>query len=86
MKGSLHFTLSDGSVVVANLARLDRFYGSSFFWDGFGSMGIIVGTVRSNHYPLKLNIEFTRISYLKQYRIPTSLFAVGTNRVSISQI
>ena len=49
-------------------------------------MGIIVGMVSSDHYPLKLNIEFIKRSYLKQFCIPNSLLANGTNRVSISQI
>ena len=49
-------------------------------------MGIIVGMVSFDHYPLKLNIEFTRRSYLKKFCIPTSLLGGGTKRVSISQI
>ena len=86
MQGSLHFSRSDGSVFAANLARLDRFYASSFFQDGLGSMGIIASTITSNHYPLKLNIVFTRRSYLTKFRIPTSLLADGNHRVSIPQI
>ena len=86
MQGSLNFSRSDGSVVAANLARLDRFYASSFFWDGLGSMGIIVGTITSDHYPLKLNIVFNRRSYLMQFCIPNSLLVDGTHRVSIAQI
>ena len=45
MQGSLHFSQSDDGVVVANLARLDRFYASSFFGDCSGSMGIFSGIV-----------------------------------------
>ena len=86
IQGSLHLSQSDGSVVAANLARLDRFYANSFFGDGCGSMGIIVGMVSSEHYPLKLNIVFTRISYLKQFCIPASFLAYETHRVSIAQI
>ena len=86
MQGSLHFSRSNGSMVAANLARLDRFYASSFFWEASGSMGIIPGTVTSDHYPLKLNIVFTKRSYLKQFRIPNSLLADETHRVSVAQI
>ena len=86
IQGSLHLSQSDGSVVAANLARLDRFYANSFFGDGCGSMGIIVGMVSSEHYPLKLNIVFNRRSYLMQFCIPNSLLVDGTHRVSIGQI
>ena len=48
MQGSPHFSRLDGSVVVTNLAQLDRFYANSFLWDGSGSMGIIDGTVSSD--------------------------------------
>ena len=73
-------------MVAANLARLDRFYASNFFGEAFGSMGIIVGTVTFDHYPLKLNIVFTKRSYLKQFCIPASLLVDENHRVSIAQI
>ena len=86
IQGSLNFSRSDGSVFAANLPRLDRFYASSFFWDGLGSMGIIAGTITFDHYPLKLNNVFNRRSYLKQFRIPNSLLVDETYRGSIAQI
>ena len=79
MQGSLNFSWSDGSVVAANLARLDRFYASSFSWDGLGSKGIIDGTITSYHYPLKLNNVFNRRYYLKQFCILNSLLVDETH-------
>ena len=43
MQGSLNFSRSDGSVVTANLAILDRFYANSFFGMVLDLCGLLLG-------------------------------------------
>ena len=86
IQGSLQFSRSDGSVAVTNLSRLDRFYASSVFWEAGGSLGIIPGSVISDHDPLKLHVTFTKRRYSKQFRIPPSLQSNENHRMSSTQI
>ena len=86
IQGSLHFSRSDGSVAVTNLSRLDRFYASSVFWEAGGCLGIIPGSVISDHDPLKLHVTFAKRRYSKQLRIPPSLQSNDNHRMSITQI